>query len=185
MSTDTALVPVRLTGNTPSRRMIASPTMPTSLSSISSSSILVTSGRSVNLATNLAVSSALSWNFGSSMRWMSVAEYSASSWRRLRSFCSNRPLVPASISLLSSWTAPMTMLVFSGTVSIECTSKPVFMFLSEAASGPLLVKKSGWPVSMTLPTLPVPFGSFISSSFSAVCLNCSSLALLPPHNVGE
>jgi hypothetical protein len=51
----------------------------TSLSSMSMSSILVTRGSSVSLEMNLAVSSAVSWNFGSSMRWMRVEEYSATS----------------------------------------------------------------------------------------------------------
>jgi hypothetical protein len=81
--------------------------------------------------------------------------------------------------------APITTLVLSGTVSIECTSKPVFMFLSEDASGPCAWKNSGSPDLMTLPTLPVPSGSLSASSFVAVSLNFCSLVLSPLHRVGE
>ena len=55
--------------------------------------------------------------------------------------------------------APMMMFVFSGTVSIELTSKPTFRFFRLAASDSLLLKNSGSPVAITLPTLPVPAGN--------------------------
>ncbi len=79
----------------------------------------------------------------------------------------------------------MTTSVFSGTVSIERTSKPVLMFLSDSASEPVLEKKSGSPVAMTLPTLPVPRGNFIARSFSEVSRNFFSLAGSFPQSVGE
>ena len=81
--------------------------------------------------------------------------------------------------------APMTMFVLSGTVSMEFTSKPTSIFLREAASAPLPLKKRGSPVWMTLPTLPVPAGSLSVRSFFCVSLNCISLVLSVPQRVGE
>lgn len=69
----------------------------------------------------------------------------------------------------------MTTLVLSGTVSIERTSKPVFMFCREAASVLLMVKKGG-AVGDDLPTLPVPSDSLRARSFSEDSLSYFSLA---------
>ncbi len=80
--------------------------MVTTLSSISFSSTLVISGSSVNFEMNLAVSSGVSWNFGSSMRWMRVEEYSATSTRTLRSLGVNWPPVPAARLLVEHLDRP-------------------------------------------------------------------------------
>jgi hypothetical protein len=61
-------------------------------------------------------------------------------------------------------------------VRIERTSKPVFMFCREAASGPLMVKKRGGAVGDDLPTLPVPSDSLCAKSFSEDSLSYFSLA---------
>jgi hypothetical protein len=127
--------------------MIASPTISTSFSSISSSSILVTSGRSVSFETNRAVSSAPSWNFGSIILWIRAEEYSATSVRSFRSASVNSPFVPAENSLLSVWMAPSAIVVLSGTVSIDLTSKPVVFAIVTIMGAWLSVflKKTGWP----------------------------------------
>ena len=150
--------------------MTASPTTSITFSSISISSGFVTSGRSVSLDTKRAVSSALGTNLGSTMRWMRVEEYSATSLSSAKSFSVNSPSVPADISLFSTWMAPSVMVVLSGTVSIERTSKPVVWAIDcmKGAWLSVLRKNTGSPVSMTLPTMPFPSGSFSARSLAAV-----------------
>ena len=98
----------------------------------------------------------------------------------------NSPLVPAAGSLLRTWIAPSVIVVFSGTVTIDFTSKPV-VFASDAipCGSSLWRKNSDWPVWMTLPTLPVPAGKRSASSFAAVSWNFFSFAASPLQSVGE
>jgi hypothetical protein len=71
---------------------------------------------SVNRAMKRAVSSGLSWNFGSRIRWMSAAAYSATSVSSSRSAGEKSLTAPSSDSLFMIWTAPITTFVRSGTV---------------------------------------------------------------------
>ena len=176
-----------LYGKMPSRLITASPVTSTSFSSISSSSALLTSGRSVSLETKRAVSSGPTWNFGSTILWIRAEEYSATSDSSFRSSSVNSPFVPAVYSLLRVWMAPMVIEVLRGTVSIERTSNPVVVAMDVIMGAWLSVflKKTGSPVLITLPTMPVPRGIFSWRSLASISLNLPSFFLSSLQRVGE
>ena len=104
-------------------------------------------------------------NFGSTVRWMSVAEP--------RDFLEQREVLFGELAvgsgrefLFKTWMAPRVMVDLSATVSIERTSKPV-VWAIDAMNGAwlsVLRKEYGSPVSMTLPTMPLPIGTFRGQS---------------------
>ena len=68
------------------------------------------------------------------------------------------------------------IVVLSGTVSIDLTSKPVVFAIVTIMGAWLSVflKKTGCPDWMTLPTTPVPIGTFSWRSLVSISLNLAS-----------